>query len=97
MPNPRRALASESSPSESKVHRVLGIQVYGRKGYDGHINDLDAIDTDEAKIREIAHRLQQRGFGVMRRREVRAGRTYYLLKATWSGSGVPPDRPFKTS
>jgi len=84
-----------TTPTESKVHKVDGIQVFGRKGPDGHFSNVDAIDVDEGKIREVADRLQRRGYGVMRRSEVRAGRTYYLFKATWAGAGMAPDDPFE--
>ena len=83
-----------STPAEAKVHKVDGIQVYGRKGPDGKLSLVDAIDVDEGKILAIADRLQRRGFGVMRQSEARAGRVYYLFKATWAGAGDPPDDPF---
>jgi len=83
-----------STPTESKVHKVHGVQVFGRKGPDGKFSNVDAIDVDEGKIRDIADRLQRRGYGVMRQFEVRAGKTYYLCKATWVGAGEPPDHPF---
>lgn len=83
-----------STPTESKVHKIHDVQIYGRKGPDGKFHNVDAIDLDEGKIRDIADRLQRRGFGVMRRREARAGKTYFLFKATWAGLGEPPDDPF---
>jgi hypothetical protein len=83
-----------STPAEAKTHQVDGIQVYGRKGPDGKLSIVDAIDVDEGKILEIADRLQRRGFGVMRQREARAGKMYFLFKATWAGAGDPPDDPF---
>jgi uncharacterized protein len=83
-----------TAPQKTKIHKVDGIQVYGRKGPQGKFTALDAIDEDEEKIRKIADRLQRIGFGVMRRQESRAGRVYHLLKATWVGRGTPPDDPF---
>jgi len=84
-----------TTPTESKIHKVDGVQVYGRKGPDGKFTIVDAIDVDEGKIRDIADRLQRRGFGVKRQSENRAGRTYYLCKATWAGAGEPPDHPLE--
>ena len=46
-----------TTPTEAKVHQVHGIQVYGRKGPDGKLSNVDAIDVDEGKILEIADRL----------------------------------------
>jgi hypothetical protein len=60
----------------------------------GKPSKLDAIDQDEAKIRDIADRLQRRGFGVMRKRDPRAGKVYHTLRASWVGKGDPPDDPF---
>ena len=79
---------------EVKTYEFNGIQVYGRKGPDGAFTELDAIDGDEKKIRDIADLLQQRGYGVMRQRQARAGRVYELFKATWIGPGAPPGDPF---
>jgi hypothetical protein len=81
-------------PEESKLHQVDGVQVYARKDEHGKPTSLDAIDQDEAKIRDIADRLFRRGFGVMRQRSPRAGKVFFLLKATWAGPGDPPDDPF---
>jgi len=83
-----------TTPTESKVHEVDGVQVFGRKDPNGDFSNVDAIDVDEGKIRDIADRLQRRGYGVMRKFEVRAGKTYYLCKATWAGPGAAPDDPF---
>ena len=83
-----------TTPTESKVHKVHGIQVFGRKGPDGKLSNVDAIDVDEGKILDIADQLQRRGFGVMRQREARAGKMYFLFKASWAGTGDPPDDPF---
>lgn len=77
----------------SHVQIVEGVYLFGRKDDEGHYSKLDAIDRDERKIRDIADRLQRRGFGVVRRRNPRAGRVYYTLKATWIGQGEPPDHP----
>src|SRR5438309_8259365 len=59
-----------------RTYEFKGIQVYGRKGPDGVFSELDSIDEDEEKIREIADFLQGRGYGVMRQRQARAGRVY---------------------
>ena len=83
-----------TTPTESKVHKIDGVQVFGRKDPDGKFSNVDAIDVDEGKIRDIADRLQRRGYGVMRKFEVRAGKAYYLLKASWAGTGAAPDDPF---
>lgn len=79
---------------ESKLHKVDGVQVFARMDGEGKPSKLDAIDQDEGKIRDIADRLQRRGFGVMRRRNPRAGKVFFLFEATWAGSGEPPDDPF---
>jgi hypothetical protein len=34
---------------------------------------------------------------VMRRSEARAGRRYYLLKASWAGDGFAPNQPFEST
>jgi hypothetical protein len=60
----------------------------------GRPTKLDAIAQEEEKIRVIADRLQRRGFGVMRRRQPRSGKVFYLFEATWAGAGEPPDDPF---
>jgi hypothetical protein len=79
---------------ETNLHEVDGVPVYGRKDAQGRPTTVDAIDQDERKIREIADRLQRRGFGVMRQRNPRAGKVFYTLKATWAGEGEPPEDPF---
>jgi hypothetical protein len=84
-----------TTPQESKVHKTRGIQVFGREGPDGRYANLDAIDVDENKIRYVADILQRRGFGVMRRSQARSGKVYYLFKATWAGTGEPPELPFE--
>ena len=81
-------------PRESKIHVIDGVQVYSRPDGEGKPSNLDAIDQDEGKIRDIADRLQRRGFGVMRLRNPRAGKVFHLFKATWPGPGEPPDDPF---
>ncbi len=83
-----------TQPQESKLHVVDGVQVYARMDEEGKPSNLDAIDQDEGKIRDIADRLFRRGFGVMRQRSPRAGKVFYLFKATWPGPGEPPDDPF---
>jgi len=83
-----------TKPTESKLHKVDGVQVFARMDDEGKPSRLDAIAQDEEKIRGIADRLQRRGFGVMRTRNPRAGKVFFLLKATWAGSGEPPDDPF---
>lgn len=83
-----------TQPQESKLHKVDGVQVYARMDEHGKPSNLDAIDQDERKIRDIADRLQRRGFGVMRQRSPRAGKVFYLFKATWPGPSDPPDDPF---
>jgi predicted DNA-binding protein with PD1-like motif len=88
-------IASKSARTQDvRTYEYKGIQVYGRKGPDGAFTELDSIDGDEEKIREIADLLQRRGYGVMRQRQARAGRVYELFKATWNGSGPPPGDPF---
>jgi hypothetical protein len=87
-------MSTQTTPPEPKLHTVDGVQVFARKDDDGTLQQVDAIDTDEARIRDIADRLQRRGFGVQRRRSPRAGRVYYTLKAFWTGDGPPPDDPF---
>ena len=78
---------------ETRLHKVGHVQVYARCEA-GMPTKVDAIDTDEAAIRRIADRLQARGFGVLRRWNPRAGKTYHLLKASWAGPGDPPENPF---
>ena len=82
-----------TTPKETKLHEVDGVQVYARLDQDGRPSNVDAIDQDEAKIRAIADRLQRLGYGVMRQRSPRAGKVFYLFKATWAGPGEPPDDP----
>src|SRR5438270_250234 len=84
-------ISSKSARNQDvKTYEVNGIQVYGRKGPEGEFTELDAIDGNEKKIREIADVLQRRGYGVMRQRQARAGRVYELFKATWIGNGPAP-------
>src|SRR5689334_1810334 len=88
-------ISSKSARTQDvRTYEFKGIRVYGRKGPDGTFTELDSIDEDEEKIREIADSLQRRGYGVMRQRQARAGRVYYLFKATWIDHGPPPDDPF---
>ena len=91
---PQQSAEPGTRKQESKLHEVDGVQVYARMDEQGLPANLDAIDRDEAKIRDIADRLQRRGYGVMRQRSPRAGKVFYLLKATWAGTGEPPDDPF---
>ena len=79
---------------ETSLHEVDGVPVYARKDRQGRPVKLDAIDQDERKIRDIADRLQRRGFGVMRQRNPRAGKVFYRLNATWTEEGDPPADPF---
>lgn len=90
----QQANPSEAISPESELHNVYGVVVYARKDKHGKPSTLDAIDVDEWKIRVIADLLQDRGYGVMRQRDPRAGKVFYLLKATWTGQGLPPDDPF---
>lgn len=82
-----------SRKPESKLRKVDGVQLYTRFDQDGKPTKLDAIDTDEHKIRDLADRLQRRGFGVMRERNPRAGKVFFTLLATWAGDGEPPEDP----
>jgi hypothetical protein len=83
-----------TQPQESKLQVVDGVQVYARMDEEGKPSNLDAIDQNEGKIRDIADRLFRRGFGVMRQRSPRAGKVLYLFKASWVGPGEPPNDPF---
>lgn len=82
---------------ESKLHEVDGIQVYARMDERGRPARLDAIDQDGDKIRAVADRVHRLGYGVMRLRNPRAGKVYYLFKALWVGPGEPPEDPFNRS
>ncbi len=90
----RQSAPSHTSQEETRLHQIDGVIVYARKDEHGKPAVLDAIDPDEGKIRVIADRLWRRGFGVMRQRNPRAGKVFYLFKATWAGPGEPPDDPF---
>ena len=92
---PRQSAQPGTGQQETKLHPVDGVQVYARRDDQGKPTKLDAIDQDEGKIRDLADRLQRRGFGVMRQRNPRAGKVFYLLKATWAGPGSPPKDPFE--
>jgi hypothetical protein len=83
-----------TAPAETRLHTIDGVVVYARKDKQGKPSLLDAIDTDERKIRAIADHLWRRGFGVMRQRNPRAGKVFYLFKAKWAEAGEPPDDPF---
>jgi hypothetical protein len=91
----RKPTGPGTTKQEAKLHRVDGVQVYARMDQRGWAANLDAIDQNEEKIRAIADRLYRRGFGVMRQRRPRAGKVFYLLKATWPGPGAPPRDPFE--
>jgi hypothetical protein len=84
-----------TKPQESHLRVIDGVQVYARLDAQSKPSIVDAIDPDEAKIRDIADRLFRRGFGVMRERSPRAGKVFYLLKAAWTGPGDPPEDPFE--
>jgi predicted DNA-binding protein with PD1-like motif len=77
-----------------RTYEFNGATVYGRKGPDGAFTELDSIEEDGQKIRDIADFLQRGGYGVMRQWQARSGRVYHLFKATWIGPGAPPDDPF---
>ena len=83
-----------SKPPKAKLRVIDGVQVYARIDKDGKPSIVDAIDQDEAKIRNLADQLFRRGFGVMRQRKPRAGKVFYLLKALWPGPDEPPKNPF---
>ena len=89
-----KAAQPGTTPQESKLRVIDGVQVYARMDQEGKPSNLDAIDQDERKIRDIADQLFRRGFGVMRQRSPRAGKVFYLFKATWPGPDEPPDDPF---
>ncbi len=91
---PQQSAKPGTGEQETKLHKVDGVTVYARKDEHGRPSKVDAIDQDEAKIRDIADRLQRRGFGVVRQRNPRAGKVFYTLKATWAGRGEPPEDPF---
>lgn len=91
---PKKSAEPGTGKQESKPKEVDGVQVYARTDDQGRAGLVDAIDQDEAKIRDIADRLQRRGYGVMRQRSPRAGKVFYLIKATWAGAGEPPEHPF---
>lgn len=90
----KESIQPGTAPEETRLHSIDGVVVYARKDEHGKPSILDAIDQDEQKIRTIADRLWRRGFGVMRQRNPRAGKIFYLLKALWTGPGEPPDDPF---
>jgi hypothetical protein len=92
---PEKSQKPGTTPQESKVHKVRGVQVYGRKDSDGRFANLDAIDIDQGKIRDIADILQRRGYGVMRQSQARKGKVVHLFKATWAGPGEPPEYAFE--
>ena len=83
-----------TAQEQSRSHTIDGVVVFVRNDEAGKPSILDAIDQDEEKIRMIADQLWRRGYGVMRQRNPRAGKIFYLLKATWTGSGEPPEDPF---
>jgi hypothetical protein len=79
---------------EAKLGKIDGVTVYARRDDQGRAAVVDAIEEDEAAIRDVADRLQRRGYGVMRQRAPRAGKVYHLFKARWAGDGPPPEDPF---
>ena len=85
---------SHGQPRESKLGVIDGVTVYARRDDEGRAAFVDAIEEDESAIRDIADRLQRRGYGVMRKRDPRAGKVYHLFKARWAGDGPPPEDPF---
>lgn len=85
----------ETGQQESDLYEVHGVWVYGRRDALGRPIKIDAIDMDERKIVRIADQLQRRGYGVMRRRNPRAGKTFYVLNAVWASHGEPPEDPFE--
>ena len=89
-----QSVQPDTRPQESKLRKVDGVQVYTRMDEAGKPYRVDAIAQDESRIRDIADRLQRQGFGVMRSRNPRAGKVFFLLKATWAGPGEPPSEPF---
>lgn len=91
---PKKNPNPSSKPPEPTLYEIDGVPVFGRKDAQGQPSSIDAIDTDETKIRMIADRLHRQGFGVVRQRSPRAGKVFYRLKATWPGPGAPPDDPF---
>ena len=80
---------------ESKLGKIDGVTVYARRDAQGKAAVVDAIEEDERAIRAIAARLQTRGYGVMRKRDPRAGKVYHVLKARWAGAGPAPEDPFR--
>jgi hypothetical protein len=90
----RQSARPGTAQGKARVHTIDGVAVYSRKDRRGRPSTVDAIDRDEQKIRTIADRLWRRGYGVMRQRSPRAGKVFYLLKATWTGPGEPPSNPF---
>jgi hypothetical protein len=91
----RQSARAGTAQGETRLAIIDGVVVYARKDEHGKPSILDAIDQDEEKIRAIADRLWRRGFGVMRQRNPRAGKVFYLFKANWAGPGDPPDDPFE--
>jgi hypothetical protein len=91
----RKSVRPGTDQGETRLHTIDGVIVYSRKDQHGRPSVLDAIDQDEQKIRAIADRLWRRGFGVMRQRNPRAGKVFYLFKASWAGPGDPPQDPFE--
>ncbi len=93
----RKDTTKETGREESRLKTIDGVVVYARKDAHGKPTIVDAIDQDERKISAIADRLWRRGFGVMRQRNPRAGKVFYLLKASWAGPGDPPEDPLGLS
>jgi len=62
-------------PRESKYRKVDGVQVFTRLDDHDRPTLVDTVHEDEGRISDIADRLQRAGYGVMRRRKPRSGRT----------------------
>jgi hypothetical protein len=91
----QRSVQPGTGHAKSRLSKVNDVVVYGRKDERGRLSIVDAIDRDEQKIASIADHLWRRGFGVMRQKSKRAGKVFYLFRATWAGAGEPPDDPFE--
>ena len=78
-----------SKPPKAKLRVIDGVQVYARIDKDGKPSIVDAIDQDEAKIRDIADRLFRRGFGVMRSASPGPARFFIFLRRSGPGRTSP--------
>jgi len=86
-------MAESSVGSEMRLARLEGVQLYAHRDEAGRPNEISAIHEDRTRIDDLADRLQQAGYGVLRERNPRSGRIYYRLRATWPGPGAPPEAP----